>query len=91
MILGERLKAIREKKNLSQGDIEAKNGLMRCYISRVENGIRCRLLKLWKKRHEHWTFRCISCSMKVAMPRRWLRPNPDTALRVAKMPSDCLG
>jgi transcriptional regulator with XRE-family HTH domain len=38
MILGERLKAIREKKNLSQGDIEAKTGLMRCYISRVENG-----------------------------------------------------
>jgi transcriptional regulator with XRE-family HTH domain len=38
MILSERLKAIREQKNLSQGDIEAKTGLLRCYISRVENG-----------------------------------------------------
>jgi transcriptional regulator with XRE-family HTH domain len=38
MILSERLKAIREQKNLSQGDIEAKTGLLRGYISRVENG-----------------------------------------------------
>jgi transcriptional regulator with XRE-family HTH domain len=32
------LRAIREQKNLSQGDIEKKTGLLRCYISRVENG-----------------------------------------------------
>jgi transcriptional regulator with XRE-family HTH domain len=32
------LKAIREEKNMSQGDIEKKTGLLRCYISRVENG-----------------------------------------------------
>jgi transcriptional regulator with XRE-family HTH domain len=38
MIVGERLKAIRETKNLSQGDIEKRTGLLRCYISRVENG-----------------------------------------------------
>jgi transcriptional regulator with XRE-family HTH domain len=38
MIVGERLKAIREMKNMSQGDIEKKTGLLRCYISRVENG-----------------------------------------------------
>ena len=38
MIVGERLKAIREMKNLSQGDIEKRTGLLRCYISRVENG-----------------------------------------------------
>jgi transcriptional regulator with XRE-family HTH domain len=37
MIIGERLKAIREMKQMSQGDIEAKTGLLRCYISRVEN------------------------------------------------------
>lgn len=29
---------LREEKNLSQGDIEARTGLLRCYISRVENG-----------------------------------------------------
>ena len=38
MLVGERLKAIRESKNMSQGDIEDKTGLLRCYISRVENG-----------------------------------------------------
>lgn len=38
MIVGERLKAVRESKQLSQGDIEHKTGLLRCYISRVENG-----------------------------------------------------
>ncbi len=38
MIIGERLRALREEKKLSQGDIEKKTGLLRCYISRVENG-----------------------------------------------------
>lgn len=38
MILGERLRLLREGKNLSQGDIEQRTGLKRCYISRVENG-----------------------------------------------------
>jgi transcriptional regulator with XRE-family HTH domain len=38
MIIAERLRALREQKNLSQGDIEKRTGLLRCYISRVENG-----------------------------------------------------
>jgi transcriptional regulator with XRE-family HTH domain len=38
MIIGDRLKALRGTKNLSQGDIEKQTGLLRCYISRVENG-----------------------------------------------------
>jgi transcriptional regulator with XRE-family HTH domain len=38
MILGERLRALREQKQLSQGDLEKRTGLLRCYISRVENG-----------------------------------------------------
>lgn len=38
MIIGERLRALREQKNFSQGDIEKKTGLLRCYVSRVENG-----------------------------------------------------
>src|SRR5713226_8911056 len=29
---------MREQKKLSQGDIEKRTGLLRCYISRVENG-----------------------------------------------------
>lgn len=38
MIIGTRLRKLREEKNLSQGDIEKRTGLLRCYISRVENG-----------------------------------------------------
>jgi transcriptional regulator with XRE-family HTH domain len=38
MIIGERLKVLREQKKISQGDIEKRTGLLRCYISRVENG-----------------------------------------------------
>lgn len=37
MILGERLRQLREQKKLSQGDIEKKANLLRCYISRCEN------------------------------------------------------
>ena len=38
MIIGDRLREMREAKKLSQGDIEKRTGLLRCYISRVENG-----------------------------------------------------
>jgi transcriptional regulator with XRE-family HTH domain len=38
MLIGNRLKELRESKQLSQGDIEKRTGLLRCYISRVENG-----------------------------------------------------
>jgi transcriptional regulator with XRE-family HTH domain len=38
MIIGQRLRQIREEKKISQGDIERKTGLLRCYISRIENG-----------------------------------------------------
>ena len=38
MIIGDRLRELREKLNLSQGDIEKRTGFLRCYISRVENG-----------------------------------------------------
>jgi transcriptional regulator with XRE-family HTH domain len=38
VVIGDRLKELRESKELSQGDIEKRTGLLRCYISRVENG-----------------------------------------------------
>ncbi len=38
MVISHRLRAIREQKDLSQGDIEQRTGLKRCYVSRVENG-----------------------------------------------------
>lgn len=38
MVISDRLRELREGKHLSQGDIEKRTGLLRCYISRVENG-----------------------------------------------------
>ena len=38
MIIGERLRVLREERKLSQGDVEKRTGLLRCYLSRVENG-----------------------------------------------------
>lgn len=38
MDIGTRLRELREAKEFSQGDIEKRTGLLRCYISRVECG-----------------------------------------------------
>jgi transcriptional regulator with XRE-family HTH domain len=38
MVIAERLKALREQKKMSQGEVEKRTGLLRCYISRIENG-----------------------------------------------------
>jgi transcriptional regulator with XRE-family HTH domain len=38
MIISDRLRQLQEEKKLSRGDIEKRTGLLRCYVSRVENG-----------------------------------------------------
>ena len=38
MVIGARLRQLREQKQMSQGDVEKATGLLRCYTSRVENG-----------------------------------------------------
>jgi len=38
LMIGERLRYLRVVRNLSQGDVEKRTGLLRCYTSRVENG-----------------------------------------------------
>lgn len=38
MLIGDRLRALREARRLSQGDIEKRSGLLRPYLSRIENG-----------------------------------------------------
>ncbi|MGE5327572.1 MAG: helix-turn-helix domain-containing protein [Deltaproteobacteria bacterium] len=38
MQIGNRLRDMRMAKGLSQGDLEERTGLLRCYLSRVENG-----------------------------------------------------
>jgi transcriptional regulator with XRE-family HTH domain len=37
MVIGDRLRELREAKMLSPGEIEKRTGLLRCYISRVEH------------------------------------------------------
>ena len=37
-IIGETIRNYRLQKGMSQGDIEKRTGLLRCYLSRVENG-----------------------------------------------------
>lgn len=36
--VGDRIRGFRLQRGLSQGDIEQRTGLLRCYLSRVENG-----------------------------------------------------
>ncbi len=38
MLIGQRIRELRELKKLSQGDIQKSTGLIRCYTSRIENG-----------------------------------------------------
>jgi transcriptional regulator with XRE-family HTH domain len=38
MNIGETIRNLRLQKGMSQGDIEKRTGLLRCYLSRVENG-----------------------------------------------------
>jgi transcriptional regulator with XRE-family HTH domain len=38
MVIGDRLRALREEKKFTQGEIEKRTGLLRAYVSRVENG-----------------------------------------------------
>jgi transcriptional regulator with XRE-family HTH domain len=38
MVIGERLRALREERRISRGEMEKRTGLLRCYICRVENG-----------------------------------------------------
>jgi transcriptional regulator with XRE-family HTH domain len=37
MVIGDRIKQLREQKDMSQGDIASRTGLLRCYLSRLEN------------------------------------------------------
>lgn len=49
MLIGNRLRSLREDKKLSQADIEKRSGLLRCYISRVENGYTIPAIKTLEK------------------------------------------
>jgi transcriptional regulator with XRE-family HTH domain len=49
MDIGKRLRQLRQAKGFSQGDIEKSTGLLRCYVSRVENGYTVPSIKTLEK------------------------------------------
>jgi Helix-turn-helix len=79
MVIGERLRKLRKSKNLSQGDIETRTGMLRAYISRVENGHTIPTIESlgWPKLLR---FRCTSFFMTEKCPRRFALGN----VRVAR-------
>jgi ribosome-binding protein aMBF1 (putative translation factor) len=63
MVIGNRLRESREAKELSQGDIEKRTGLLRCYISRVENNHTVPAVDTLEKLARALKFQCINFSM----------------------------
>jgi transcriptional regulator with XRE-family HTH domain len=49
VLIGNRLRSLREAKKLSQADVEKRSGVLRCYISRVENGYTVPAIKTLEK------------------------------------------
>ena len=69
MQLNERIRELRQAKKLSQGDIEKRTGLFRCYTSRVENGYTVPNLEtLEKYAPERWRSRSTNSSMTAHLP-----------------------
>ena len=71
MIIGDRLRQLREEKQLSQGDIEKRTGLLRCYISRVENGHTVPAIETLKSSRELSRSRCTTSFMTARSRRRY--------------------
>jgi transcriptional regulator with XRE-family HTH domain len=79
MVIGGRLKRLRESKDLSQGDIEKRTGLLRCYISRVENGHTVPAIETLEK---------IARALEVPMYRLFHEGEVATSVRKLKHPTD---
>jgi hypothetical protein len=63
MLIAVRLKALREQKNMFQGEIEKRIGLFRCCISGVENSHTVPASILWKSSSEPWKYQSMLFSM----------------------------
>ena len=63
MVICDRLRELRESKNLSQGDIQNRTGLLRSYLSHVENGHTVPSIETLEKLRELWKYRSTSFSM----------------------------
>src|ERR1700738_1625763 len=79
MVIGNRLKELRESKELSQGDIEKRTGLLRCYISRVENGHTVPAIETLEK---------MARALEVPMYRLFHDGEAPASLRKLKPPKD---
>jgi len=65
MNIGETIRNYRLQKGMSQGDIEKRTGLLRCYLSRVENGHTIPSLARFHEPHE-WPENCQVVSRLVS-------------------------
>src|SRR5262249_44474863 len=63
MLLGERIRELREAKSLSQRELEQRSGLLSCYIERVEHGHTVPSLETLERLAGRSMFRCIGSSM----------------------------
>ena len=79
MVIGNRLRELRESKELSQGDIEKRTGLLRCYISRVENGHTVPAVSTLEK---------MARALEVPMYRLFHDGEATASLRKLKAPKD---
>jgi transcriptional regulator with XRE-family HTH domain len=83
MIIGERLRDLREQKKISQGEVEKRTGLLRCYNSRVENGHTVPCLEALEKMPralEVPTYRLFTEDVDVEKPNIPLRQVPSRAV-----------
>jgi predicted transcriptional regulator len=85
MIIGDRLRVLREQKRFSQGDIEKQTGLLRAYISRVENGHTVPSFETLEKFVGPSKFRCMNFSMMARSRRN------QAICRSAKVIPSCSG
>jgi transcriptional regulator with XRE-family HTH domain len=79
MVIGSRLRELRESKNFSQGDIEKRTGLLRCYISRVENGHTVPAVETLEK---------MARALEVPMYRLFHDGEAAAGIRKLKLPKD---
>jgi transcriptional regulator with XRE-family HTH domain len=79
MLIGNRLKELRDSKQLSQGDIEKRTGLLRCYISRVENGHTVPAVETLEK---------MARALEVPMYRLFHDGEAASSIRSLKRPTD---
>jgi transcriptional regulator with XRE-family HTH domain len=77
MVIGDRLRELRESKELSQGDIEKRTGLLRCYISRVENGHTVPAIETLEK---------LARALEVPMYRLFHEGEAEPSVRNLKLP-----